>query len=408
MKKRTGDDWFPFWIDKWLLGSTRDELTIEQCAIWVDFLALSNKDDGYIRANEGIPYPIKRLSGLLNRPVKLIQQTIDRCLEPKVNKLRLESDGTLYMLSHDEYELSERHKRRLDDEAKPSLFKEKDIKKLILDDLDEKNLFYETEKICESGRIDIFIPGNPNQIIEIKSDNSADSIRAGMRQLLDYGIAFPGSILFIVFPGNISTRLKTKLKNHRIKIWKFPTKGHDDRQTDAKSREEKNREEERRIEKKVNINNKQENQITKELITVKGMGTKKINEIILYLRELSVEFPDIDYVEEMKKKVAWWRDNPLTKRSNIHLQIRNWFNIAQKYINEAKKQHQVGKNHGKHKTKYPMEFLSKIYALLRKQNKDGNKYAELMFALTDEEVEEVAEKYKDSPAEFIKFLEERK
>ena len=113
MKKRTGDDWFPFWIDKWLLGSTRDELTIEQCAVWVDFLALSYKDEGYIRANEGIPYPIKRLSGLLNRPPKLIQQTIDRCLEPKINKLRLESNGTLYVISHPEYELSKRHKRRL-------------------------------------------------------------------------------------------------------------------------------------------------------------------------------------------------------------------------------------------------------------------------------------------------------
>ncbi len=113
MKKKTGDDWFPFWIDKWLLGSTRDELTIEQCAVWVDFLALSYKDEGYIRANEGIPYPIKRLSGLLNRPVKLIQQTIDRCLEPKINKLRLESNGTLYVISHPEYELSKRHKRRL-------------------------------------------------------------------------------------------------------------------------------------------------------------------------------------------------------------------------------------------------------------------------------------------------------
>ncbi len=113
MKKKTGDDWFPFWIDKWIFGSTRDELTIEQCAVWVDFLALSYKDDGYIRANVGIPYPVKRLAGLLNRPEKLIQQTIDRCLEPKIEKLKLESDGTLYVISHPEYELSRRHKRRL-------------------------------------------------------------------------------------------------------------------------------------------------------------------------------------------------------------------------------------------------------------------------------------------------------
>ena len=115
MKKRKGDDWFPFWIDKWIFGSTRDELTVEQCAVWVDFLALSYKDDGYIRANEGIPYPIKRLSGLLNRSEELIQQTINRCLEKKVNKLRLQPDGTLYVISHPEYELSGRHKRRLNE-----------------------------------------------------------------------------------------------------------------------------------------------------------------------------------------------------------------------------------------------------------------------------------------------------
>lgn len=116
MKKRTGDDWFPFWIDKWIFGSTRDELTVEQCAVWVDFLALSYKDEGYIRANEGMPYPIIRLAGLLNRSEELIQQTIDRCLDPNVNKLRLEPDGTLYVLSHPEYELSKRHKRRLSED----------------------------------------------------------------------------------------------------------------------------------------------------------------------------------------------------------------------------------------------------------------------------------------------------
>lgn len=119
MKKRKGDDWFPFWIDKWLLGSTRDELTIEQCAVWIDFLALSNKDEGYIRANVGIPYPLKRLAGLLNRPEKLIQETIDRCLDPKVNKLRREPDGTLYVISHPVYELSKRQKRRLSEDGCP-------------------------------------------------------------------------------------------------------------------------------------------------------------------------------------------------------------------------------------------------------------------------------------------------
>ncbi len=363
MKKRTGDDWFPFWIDKWLFGSTRDELTIEQCAVWVDFLALSNKDEGYIRANVGMPYPITRLAGLLNRPEELIQKTIDRCLDPKVNKLRLEPDGTLYMLSHDEYELSERHKRRLDDKVEPSLLKEKDIKKLILDNLNEKNLSYETEKICESGRIDIFIPGNPNQIIEIKSDNSADSIRAGMRQLLDYGIAFPGSILFIVFPGNISTRLKTKLKNHRIKIWKFPTKGHDDRQKDTKRRREKSR-----IDK-----NREDKEILNLLSKVKNYPLNKEKDLE-FIKELKVEFPDVAILEKVKQICANWLDRPLLKKSRPRVQIRRWVSNEQKWQQEGDKERKVGRLYAKEPQFLSMELLNNVYRIIDGKGGDKGKF----------------------------------
>lgn len=312
MKKRTGDDWFPFWIDKWLLGSTRDELTIEQCAVWVDFLALSYKDEGYIRANEGSPYPIKRLSGLLNRPVKLIQQTIDRCLEEKINKLRLEPDGTLYVISHPEYELSKRHKRR---------FKEEDV--------------------LQNG----------------------------------HGV-----------------RKKDKVRP----------------QTDAKSRGEESREDKRRVEKMVNISLEEELEIKKELKTVKGLGPTKHGMLIAYLRKLSIEFPDVDYVYEIKKKVAWWLDHPLTKTSNVHLQIRNWFIISQKGFDEAKKQHRVGKDYGQKKTKYPSAFLNSVYAALRKQGKDNDRYSILIYDIDYYQAGQLAKKYKDKPAEFIKFLEGKK
>jgi len=65
----------------------------------------------------------------------------------------------------------------------------------------------------------------------------------------------------------------------------------------------------------------------------------------------------------------------------------------------------VGAPRGKYKPKYPMEFLSKVYSILRKQGKDGNKYAALIFALNDEQAKKAAEKYKDKAADFIKFLE---
>ena len=305
MKKKTGDDWFPFWIDKWLFGSTRDEFTIEQCAVWVDFLALSSKDDGYIRANVGIPYPIKRLSGILNRPEKLIQQTIDRCLEPAINKLRLEADGSLYVVTHDEYELSKRHKRRLSEED--------------------------------------------------------------LRQ-----------------------------------------NGHDVQKTDAKRRVEESRVDKNREEKKGNITAEQALQINKELQTVKGLSVKKCALLISYIRKLSIEFPNVDCLYEIKKKVAWWLDHPLTKRSNIHLQLRNWFIISQKGFDEAKKQHRVGKDYGHKKTKYPTGFLSRVYSTLKKQGKKSADYSTRLFDIDYYQARQLAIKYKGRPAEFIKFLEGKK
>ncbi len=158
----------------------------------------------------------------------------------------------------------------------------------------------------------------------------------------------------------------------------------------------------------TNLTTVQEKQIYNELCTVKGLSVKKCSLLMVYLKELSVEFPDLDYVEQMKKKVAWWLDNPLTIKSNVHLQVRNWFIIAQKGIDEAKRQHNVGAPRGKQKTKYPMSFLNNVYRLLRKHNKDGNKYAKLMFTLNDKQAKAAAEEYKDDPAGFIKHLEVEK
>lgn len=151
----------------------------------------------------------------------------------------------------------------------------------------------------------------------------------------------------------------------------------------------------------------EEVEITTELKTVKGIGEKKRNEIILYLRELSIEFPDLDYVYQMKKKCAWWLDNPLTKKSNIHLQLRNWFIISQKGFDEAKKQHRVGKDYGLKKTKYPAAFLNNVYVALRKQGKNNAKYSRKIHDIDYYQAGQLAIKYKDKPAEFINFLEKK-
>lgn len=110
------DKWFPFWIDKWILGSTRLELILEEDGkfidlrgIWIDLLTLSKKDDGYIRANETIPYNPQQLAGLLCVPIERLEQTITLCL--KYRKLEEKSLGIYYVPSTKNYELSERWKR---------------------------------------------------------------------------------------------------------------------------------------------------------------------------------------------------------------------------------------------------------------------------------------------------------
>ena len=102
-------DWFPLWSDKWLFGSTRHELTHEQRAIWTDLMALANKDDGYVRANETTPYPNEQLSGLLCCSQDLLKSTITRCIETV--KLKDTGNGILYVVNWKEYQLSGRYKR---------------------------------------------------------------------------------------------------------------------------------------------------------------------------------------------------------------------------------------------------------------------------------------------------------
>jgi len=77
-------------------------------------MAFSKKDDGYIRANEGVPYLENQLCGLLNITPELLNRTIKKCI--KYDKAKRFKDGTIYMTSHDVYKLSDRQERRVEKE----------------------------------------------------------------------------------------------------------------------------------------------------------------------------------------------------------------------------------------------------------------------------------------------------
>lgn len=111
MKNRRGDDWFPFWIDKWLFGSTKFEFEPAERAVWIDLLTLAHKDKGFIRANENMPYPDEHLANMFVVPIELLQKTIEKCI--KYGKIEKLEDNSLFVPSIQRYELSKRHKRRL-------------------------------------------------------------------------------------------------------------------------------------------------------------------------------------------------------------------------------------------------------------------------------------------------------
>lgn len=110
MKKRIAErPWFPFWVDKWIFGSMRIECTLEERAIWIDLLSLASKDDGYIRANEETPYPMKQLSGMLMIPEEKLENAIKKFIEK--DKLAENSKGILYVRTWGKYQLSESYER---------------------------------------------------------------------------------------------------------------------------------------------------------------------------------------------------------------------------------------------------------------------------------------------------------
>ena len=111
MKGRKADDWLPLWCDKWLWGSTRIELEPDERAVWVDFLVLASKDNGWIRANEGIAYPDEQLAGMLRISVELLQRAKAKFVE--YGKIKIHKDSTVEVLNWNKYQLTDRRKRDL-------------------------------------------------------------------------------------------------------------------------------------------------------------------------------------------------------------------------------------------------------------------------------------------------------
>ncbi len=220
MKDKNTQMWIPLYVDKWIFGSTRIELDPAERSVFIDLMAFGAKDNGFIRANEITPYPHKHLAGILNIEVSLLESTLEKC--KKFNKITEEVTGIYKLCNWEEYQLSPRYINKVVDKETGEIISESKFIDKICGYLESSKIPFKREKVCDGGRIDIYLETNPPIIIEVKSTACAEHIRSGVRQLLEYGIAIPKAILCIALPieqkNEISGDINERLKKYHIEL----------------------------------------------------------------------------------------------------------------------------------------------------------------------------------------------
>ena len=328
----------------------RIECTPAERGIWVDLLSLASKDDGHIRANEDTPYPLQQLSGMLLIPEDELEAAIQKFIKTK--KLIKEKTGTLYIATWDKYQFTDRHKRRILD-SQGDYFSPKYE---TFAPCPEKYKSMATKKgLVRVSRLIVAIAINRSlkpaeQVHHIDGNDKNDTVEnlmlfKGQREHLRYQHGYEAEC---IWRGDYLGSDEIKAISVKIK--------------DAIL-----------YNNKLN-NNKLNNKTVALLLQVKGIGKEKAKKLTDFIcEELVKEFPEVDVIEQVKKKCAWWRDNPITKKSNLHSQMRNWFKKSQQFLDEAKKGHSVGatpKRKPHPKEKELQRLLEEAEQKIRKENPD--------------------------------------
>jgi hypothetical protein len=96
---------------------------------------------------------------------------------------------------------------------------EKQFIKRLCYNLKRRDIIYETEKPCETGIIDIFIPGDPPAIVEAKMGFDNHSLMSALGQLLFYSMSYPDAQLFVAIPKKLPPQLRKIFSLYDIRQW---------------------------------------------------------------------------------------------------------------------------------------------------------------------------------------------
>jgi len=108
-------NWFKMHSKGWLYGSIRQQLTIEERAVWADLLAFANecRERGVIARAKGIPFTREYLAAQFDVSVELLNSTIAKCQAdkndtvagmPEGNRLEVKPDGTIVITNWERYQ----------------------------------------------------------------------------------------------------------------------------------------------------------------------------------------------------------------------------------------------------------------------------------------------------------------
>lgn len=91
---RKPDIWFAMYAEKFLWGTLKSELNVEERAVWIDFLCLAATFEGRI----DITYP-RKLAAMLVVPCELLQKAVKKFKKTKRIKIhRDRKDGKVYAI----------------------------------------------------------------------------------------------------------------------------------------------------------------------------------------------------------------------------------------------------------------------------------------------------------------------
>lgn len=100
-------DWVKLWVKECLIGTMREDLTPEERGVWYDFLILAghSRVPGVICANEDVPLSIKRIAEILNTPLVLIKQCIEKF--ESAGRIVLDKQGCIRISNWSKYQYSD-------------------------------------------------------------------------------------------------------------------------------------------------------------------------------------------------------------------------------------------------------------------------------------------------------------